>query len=160
MQLSDAQILAEELFALHDLKKWTFQFDRAKVRFGLCNFRDRVISLSRHLTELNDESIIKNTLLHEIAHALVGRKHAHDKVWQAKAIEIGCDGARRYCPSSINTPNLKYSATCPSCEKVYQAQRIRKRVACGLCCKNHNQGKFSRKFGLVFEETPSQKTFA
>jgi len=150
MQLADAQALAEQLMTQHGLSRWSFHFDRAKVRFGLCNFRDRVISLSRHLTELNHEAVIKNTLLHEIAHALVGLKHAHDKVWQAKAIEIGCDGARRYNAASINTPKLKYSATCASCQKIYQAQRVRKHVACGLCCKTHNQGKFSKKFKLVF----------
>ncbi len=153
MKLSDAETLAQDLFAQHGLKKWTFQFDRAKVRFGLCNFCDRVISLSRHLTELNDEAIVRNTILHEIAHALVGRRHAHDKVWKAKAIEIGCDGARRYHSGSINTPALKYSATCSSCTKIYQSQRKRARVACGICCKTHNRGKFSDQFRLTFSES-------
>ena len=34
---------------------------------------------------------VKNTLLHEIAHALVGPGHRHNRVWRQKAREIGCD---------------------------------------------------------------------
>ena len=36
------------------------------------------------------------SLLHEIAHALVGRKHNHDAEWKAKAREIGCTGERTH----------------------------------------------------------------
>jgi hypothetical protein len=52
------------------LPKWSFQFDSAKLAFGKCNFTDRVISLSRHLVELNNEAEVRDTVLHEIAHAL------------------------------------------------------------------------------------------
>ena len=37
---------------------------------------------------------MKNTLLHEIAHALAGHEHNHDEVWKATARSIGCDGCR------------------------------------------------------------------
>merc|ERR1711964_110891 len=39
-------------------------------------------------------NIIKNTLLHEIAHAIAGQEHHHDKVWKKIALSIGCNGER------------------------------------------------------------------
>ena len=38
-----------------------------------------------------DEKHVLDTILHEIAHALVGSHHKHDAVWKAKCKEIGCD---------------------------------------------------------------------
>ena len=35
-------------------------------------------------------SDIRDTLLHEIAHAIVGLGHRHDAVWQTAAWRIGC----------------------------------------------------------------------
>ena len=49
---------------------WLFEFDRSKVRFGRCHYGRKEISLSRHLVELNDEAEVRETILHEIAHAL------------------------------------------------------------------------------------------
>lgn len=43
---------------------------------------------------LNNGNVIENTILHEIAHAIVGASHHHDKVWKDCAQRIGCDGSR------------------------------------------------------------------
>lgn len=37
---------------------------------------------------------IKDTVLHEIAHAIVGNNHYHDKVWKDCAQRIGSTGSR------------------------------------------------------------------
>jgi SWI/SNF-related matrix-associated actin-dependent regulator 1 of chromatin subfamily A len=39
-----------------------------------------------------EEQQFKDTILHEIAHAIVGPHHGHDEVWRGKAVEIGCTG--------------------------------------------------------------------
>lgn len=39
-------------------------------------------------------SLIRDTILHEIAHALVGPNHCHDLVWKAKCLEIGATPRR------------------------------------------------------------------
>ncbi len=36
----------------------------------------------------------EGTILHEIAHALVGPGHGHDSVWRTQALKIGCTGSR------------------------------------------------------------------
>lgn len=43
---------------------------------------------------LNNGNVIEDTVLHEIAHAIVGNKHHHDKVWRDCAQRIGCTGSR------------------------------------------------------------------
>jgi predicted SprT family Zn-dependent metalloprotease len=80
----------------------------------------KCIRLSRHLVALNDETEIRQTMLHEIAHFLCGATHGHDSVWRNKAIEIGCDGKR--LNSSAEMPKGRYVAKC-SCGKVYYKHR-------------------------------------
>ena len=71
MTLAQARRLALRLMRQHKLSPaWSFGFDRSKVRFGKCNFANKEISLSRYLVELNDENEVRETILHEIAHAL------------------------------------------------------------------------------------------
>jgi hypothetical protein len=53
-------------------KKWTLKFDNAKTRVGMTNYSTCVISLSRHYIRHArcTQAEIRETLLHEIAHAL------------------------------------------------------------------------------------------
>lgn len=37
---------------------------------------------------------IQDTVLHEIAHAIAGNEHHHDRVWRDCAQRIGCTGSR------------------------------------------------------------------
>src|SRR5947209_15232461 len=78
----EADSLARELLDSYGLRGWLFRFNRSKVNLGLCLFGPRVIELSIHFVERNPEEVIRDTLLHEIAHALVGPGHGHDAVWQ------------------------------------------------------------------------------
>ena len=43
---------------------------------------------------LNNGNKIQDTVLHEIAHAIVGNNHYHDRVWRDCAQRIGCTGSR------------------------------------------------------------------
>lgn len=146
MQLTDVEKLAGQLFKSHDLEGWHFKFDNAVKRFGLCNYRDRTISLSRHLVQLNPEPVVTNTLLHEIAHALVGAGHGHNRVWVRRALSIGCDGQRCYSRSEVKAPELPYKLTCPACGRVAaRARRPAASLACGRCCA----GKYNRAFIFI-----------
>src|SRR5947209_15800968 len=84
-----ARELAHELIARHGLFGWGFAFNHRKRAMGLCRFAARTIEVSVYLVERNDLDEVRDTLLHEIAHALVGPGHGHDAVWQAKCREIG-----------------------------------------------------------------------
>ena len=154
MDLFKAQELAKILMSKHDLtaKGWRFEFDNAKRRFGCCNHRYRKITLSKALVSVNDEARVKNTILHEIAHAIVGGGHGHDNVWRNKAIEIGCDGKRCYTSENTTIPEAKYIAVCKSCGHTHRKHRLTRSVsACGLCCK----GRFQAEYTLTFILNPN-----
>lgn len=86
---------ARNLMQTHGLVNWKFIFDRAKTRAGCCNFTDKTISISKlFIASTSGNDGFRNTLLHEIAHALVGMDGGHGPEWKRVAIRIGCDGKR------------------------------------------------------------------
>lgn len=106
---------------------WTFRLNNNRSRLGVCRYRGKSIELSVfHLTSPDKE--IMNTLLHEIAHALVGPGHGHGPVWKRKAIEIGCTGER--C-GKMEAP-AKYTGTCVKCGfNGFKANRLTQRKLFG-----------------------------
>lgn len=147
MNLNNAMKLANELMTKHGLSDWRFQFDNALRRFGCCKHGRKIITLSAPITELNTEVEVKDTILHEIAHALVGIGHGHNNTWKRKAVEIGCTGDRCYNPREVSTPNSKYVAVCPKCNHAHKRhRRATKRSSCGYC----SGGKFNPEYELKY----------
>ena len=72
--------LASRLMNEHGLTGWRVKLDHARRRAGQCDFAAQTISLSRHYVRHAESDHIHDTILHEIAHALVGPKHGHDAV--------------------------------------------------------------------------------
>ena len=133
MNLNEAKQMAIILMDKHGLMGWRFEFDNSKRRFGVCNYTYRKIGLSKHLVELNPEHIVKNTILHEIAHALT-EGHGHGFIWQQKAIEIGCDGKRCYSTKNVAIPKGNYTAVCPICKFEHsKLRRPKYRSSCAKC---------------------------
>ena len=84
--------MAREKMKQFYLKDWKIKFDHAQRRAGACYFDKKVLSFSANfLRKATDEEII-DTVLHEIAHAIVGPGQGHNLIWKKKAIEIGCSG--------------------------------------------------------------------
>ena len=136
--LERALTLGAELMALHRLQNWSLKLDHARRRAGLCDYRQKVISLSRHYVRNADIEHVRDTILHEIAHALVGPNHGHDAVWRMKAREIGCTATRchtlefaappweMYCPMGCFTsPRHRRTANlvCAKCKTAVQYRR-------------------------------------
>lgn len=145
MDIIKANEIGLKLMDKHGLLSlgWKFKMDKANRRFGVCKHRSKTISISTNLTLLNSEEQVTDTILHEIAHALVGPKHGHDYVWKAKAEEIGCKPERCYS-NDVVRPKGNYTADCPSCGHIHT--RIKKphgtrKHSCGVCQKGFNPNK-------------------
>jgi SprT-like family protein len=70
----ELQIIAQwarALLARYQLGQWSFQFDDATKRAGCCQYTARIISLSTHFAKCAPEEEITDTILHEIAHAMI-----------------------------------------------------------------------------------------
>ena len=86
--------LARSEMDKYGLCDWKLELDYAKVRAGACHFTEKKISFSTHFLKNADQLNINDTILHEIAHALVGPKHGHNRVWKNMAKKIGCSAKR------------------------------------------------------------------
>lgn len=90
MNRTEALTLARQTLDAHGLHGWKAVIDtRPRKRLGQCRYRNREIGISAyHVTYHSDEDV-RDTILHEIAHALVGPGHGHGPVWKAKARALG-----------------------------------------------------------------------
>ena len=88
-RLASIATMARGLMDEHGLAEWTFAFLEAKRRLGDCNFHERVIRIGRAHALDASEAEIRDTILHEIAHALAGPEARHGPQWKAIAKRIG-----------------------------------------------------------------------
>lgn len=130
--------MARELLDEHGLVDWTVVFDRAKRRAGVCRAGVREIGLSGPLTELHDEAEVRDTVLHEIAHALVGPRHGHDAVWRATALRIGCSGRRCTDPGAPSIDG-DWVGTCPAGHRVTRHRRPSRPGSCSVCARGFSR---------------------
>lgn len=137
MQTAAALRLARSLMNEHGLHDWTLTLDRAKTRAGAMFPRQRRISLSGPLTRVHSEEQVRDTILHEIAHALVGHQHGHDRVWKAKARELGASDQR--CFSSEEARELApFIGICPAGHEVRRHKRPTRLVSCSRCSSRYD----------------------
>jgi predicted SprT family Zn-dependent metalloprotease len=132
VDLRDAFAMAEYLLEVHGLDEWEVSYDNAKRRAGICRFNDRILGLSAPLTAVHSEDDVRDTILHEIAHALVGPRHGHDATWQSMARRIGSSGERCVSPESP-TPPAAWLGTCPGGHTLERHRRPERVLTCGLC---------------------------
>ena len=144
MKIVEAEALIKPIMNEY-IPDWDFRWDRATRRFGCCYQNLKRITLSKTLTELNEWDDVKDTLLHEIAHALAGEGHGHDWLWKDKCELIGARPERCY-PNYIKRPPKKYKGICPECGQIVYGCR-RRDISCGKCCKVYNP-----KYKFVWEE--------
>lgn len=151
-------LFIRSLFAQYNLTGWTFKgYDNAKTRAGWClGGKHKVIGLSKHFVLNNTAEEIKNTIVHEIAHAIdneIRGKSNHDDHWRSIALALGDDGHRCYDSTKVAMPVGKYLYVCPeeSCKREVRYHKRKSNTACGVCCKKYNRGRYHEGFKLVYK---------
>jgi len=127
-----ARELATGLMDQHGLAGWRLVFDNAKTRAGVCHSDRKEIGLSRHLMGLYSPEQVTETVLHEIAHALVGPRHGHDRVWRTVARRIGCSG-RRCMPADAPTVDGAWEGVCAAGHRTTAHRRPVRVRSCPGC---------------------------
>jgi predicted SprT family Zn-dependent metalloprotease len=119
MDLHELEALAKQKLAEHGLAEWSFRFGRSKRRLGCCHHREKCIEIAAYYAYFNPEESVRDTLFHEIAHALAGPAAGHGPKWKAVARQIGA--TPRACDTSPDTivPPGDWQTTCPACQKTF-----------------------------------------
>lgn len=148
MKIEDAIALAEALMIEHGLwqKGWTLHTSRALRTFGACSHHLKRIKLSVHLVELNTEEKVRDTILHEIAHALLPREAFHGPLWKDKARSIGARPVACYSSKDVTFVPGKYVGTCTKCGKVVYKHRWNRRIESNGYSHNNCGGDFTWKY--------------
>ena len=118
--------------------RWHFAFDSARLQFGCCHYATKKITLSRALVEINNEQQVRDTILHEIAHALCPTRADHGPIWKAMAIAVGAKPERCYSLKDVATLTYKWRWLCPRCgaeETVIQHRAPDGEKMCMACYK-------------------------
>lgn len=87
--LAWAERTARSLIGQYLNSSWRFRWNNRKRAFGMCNYTDRTIELSRIMTANQSHENILDTLLHECAHALTPGA-GHGPEWRRMAVRMGC----------------------------------------------------------------------
>lgn len=130
----ESRFLALSLMQRHHLVDagWTFRFSRGRRTCGQCWIESKRIELSEPVARVNGEEVVRQIVLHEIAHAITGKRE-HSQEWKEVATAIGCTLASGEMPIPT-APVGKWRYWCANCRTVvYRYRRPRKEQICGRC---------------------------
>ncbi len=128
--------LARRVLVLRGLDDWIVKWDSAKRRAGCCNHTKKTLSFSAILVPLYSEDVLRDVVLHEVAHAICGPQAGHGNTWKAEAARLGAT-PKAMLPGWLPEPPAKWIGRCPSCggEKRLHAMP-RRVVSCGVCSRD------------------------
>jgi predicted SprT family Zn-dependent metalloprotease len=135
---------ADALIALHLDDSWTFGFDHARTRAGLCDYRAKRITVSRHLAARYDDDEIHQVLLHEVAHALAGSTAGHGPRWKKVSREIGYEGKRLH-GGAIADDLATWIGECPNGHVHHRYRKPTRQLSCAKCSR-----RFDARFAIAW----------
>lgn len=126
MDFKEAEAMTRQLMREHGLKGWSFRWGRGKRLLGSCEERRKIIRLSAPYVQINETSHVRDTVLHEIAHAIAGCKAGHSEAWKKVCRQIGANPSRVDRTASL--PKAPYEIYCPGCKGVLAGRHRRPRL--------------------------------
>ena len=160
MTIPQAQRLAEALMRAHGLTDagWSFKWGNGKRRLGAAETRrardpitrkpveHKAIRLSRHLVALNPEPVVRDVILHEIAHALVGIEAGHSRAWREMCLKIGAK-PQRLADEGVRVIEGRYAIVCTACDA--ELGRRHRRVSPAKLAKSYCRACGPRSTGKL-----------
>jgi predicted SprT family Zn-dependent metalloprotease len=152
MDLKELEDLAGQELLKHNLTGWTFAFANTKRRLGVCKYRAKRIEIAEYYASNSPRETVVDTLLHEIAHAIVGPGVGHGPAWKVAAMRLGA--TPRACETTataIIQPG-DWQATCPACQKTFHRFKRPKSLTGYRCrCAAHSPLTFEYKGNPAFK---------
>lgn len=138
------QAMSESMMREHlDMSAWSFGFDNAKRRAGLCSYTDQKITISKYLVSIHSFDESRQVMLHEIAHALSGKRAGHGKKWLETAKSIGYR-AERFSGKAIAEQTAPWLGHCPAGHEHFRYRSPRGESSCGLCSRGFSRANLIR----------------
>lgn len=124
------------------LDDWELRFSNQKRHLGYCRPKKKIISISKAFMETNSFNVMRDTLLHEIAHALhfleTGKTN-HSNGWKKYALRVGCEPKRCATGQGLCMPKGNYIGVCPVCGKeTHFYRKVRRSYSCSHCTKRYD----------------------
>lgn len=129
---------------------------RMRSTAGTATYAKSLVTLNPKLREISGDEVLR-TLKHELAHLLakhrVGRRRIapHGGEWKRACHDLGLHDETRCHTLPLPRRQLarKHAYRCPSCQlEIKRARPFGRRVACLVCCRKHNRGRYDEKFRL------------
>jgi len=136
--LQEVRATADALIARYLDASWSFAFDNAKRRAGLCDYRAKRISVSRYLAARYDDETNRQTLLHEVAHALAGPQAAHGPAWKRTARSLGYVGGTTHSGETA-TELAPWVGVCPAGHTAYRHRKPVRLTSCVRCAARFDE---------------------
>jgi len=93
--LEEVQAQATEAMNHHGLDGWSLVIDnKSKRRAGVCKYSKKQIGLTLDYALKTSPDDLEQTIIHEIAHALLPPGAHHGPAWKAKMLELGVNPDR------------------------------------------------------------------
>ena len=105
-KLLEIRGLARTIMDQHGLDNWRFGWLRHPDTVGYRLHERKTLYVNQECARRCSVEVIREAILHEVAHALVGENHHHDEAWRAKALELGASGERWFqqAPEELGLP--------------------------------------------------------
>lgn len=132
------------------LYDWKIKITDTKRRLGSCNYTKKELNFSKNLILNNSREEIRDTVLHECAHAIAGHGAWHWYKWKICALKIWLQNPQT-CNTTANQAEWKYKMQCAGCGEIYHFYKKVSKLnkACYNCCKKHFGWKYHEKFKLI-----------
>ena len=123
---------------------------------GLAHHNSSRIDLNPRLERFQPEEP-RRTMLHELAHLVAhhranGRRiQPHGTEWRRACTDVGIPGETRChnLPLARREVRRKFAYQCRHCKTVVpRVRKLSRESACYPCCREHNRGRYSRRFML------------
>jgi predicted SprT family Zn-dependent metalloprotease len=155
MEKAIAEDLIRRLMVQHRIADWTFKWNRNKHFLGICKYDARRIELSEVYVSMNSFDHVRDTILHEIAHALAGPEAKHGPLWKATAMRLGAHP--KSCAGDAVMPKGRWQALCKTCGREFSKHRKPKRVRSHYCRRcGPDSGRLWFRDSLLIDMTPLQ----
>ena len=129
---------ARELIAEHAPEGWSFAWSRATETYGHCDYKAKTIRISKPNAAHQQLSQTFDTVLHEIAHAIVGPGHGHGCEWMIIARRLGASPVASQAETAdvpLRSVAAPWVGTCPaghvSPQRFYR--KPKRRYSCSAC---------------------------